>query len=206
MPTNDDYGKLKEMLLKASEFHGHICPGLAIGCIASKVALDIAKYSEDEELVAIVENDACGVDAIQVLTGCTFGKGNLVFRDHGKSVYTFYNREKGTALRLSMKSGQFPPDEREKMKIYFEKLRAGTASNEDVAEFREAHRVRAFNTLAMGSEIFNIESVDIDAPKKARIHDSIICDNCREPVMKTRLRMRGGRNYCIPCFEKTEEA
>ncbi len=31
----------------------------------------------DEELFAIVETDACGADAIQVITGCTFGKGNF---------------------------------------------------------------------------------------------------------------------------------
>jgi len=33
--------------------------------------------AEDEEIVAVVETDACGADAIQVRTGCTFGKGNF---------------------------------------------------------------------------------------------------------------------------------
>jgi formylmethanofuran dehydrogenase subunit E len=37
--------------------------------------------AKDEELVAIVENDACGVDALQCVAGCTLGKGNLLFRD-----------------------------------------------------------------------------------------------------------------------------
>jgi len=32
----------------------------------------------DEEFVAIVENDSCSVDAIEVVTGCTMGKGNLI--------------------------------------------------------------------------------------------------------------------------------
>jgi formylmethanofuran dehydrogenase subunit E len=27
----------------------------------------------------------CAVDAIRFLTGCTFGKGNLVHLDHGKN-------------------------------------------------------------------------------------------------------------------------
>ena len=40
-------------------------------------------HAADEEIVAIVENDACGVDALQCVTGCTFGKGNLIFRDYG---------------------------------------------------------------------------------------------------------------------------
>jgi formylmethanofuran dehydrogenase, subunit E (EC 1.2.99.5) len=48
----------------------------------------------DEELVAVVETDSCGVDAIQSILGCTFGKGNLIFKDFGKNVYTIGSREK----------------------------------------------------------------------------------------------------------------
>jgi hypothetical protein len=54
---------------EAVRFHGHSCPGLAIGV---RVALDYAAEfglcarTEDEELVAIVETDACGVDGLQL--------------------------------------------------------------------------------------------------------------------------------------------
>lgn len=73
------------------EFHGHECPGLAIGYAVSKAVqkyLDI-DFSNDEEIVCIAENDACGLDAIQVMLGCTIGKGNLLIRLRGKSVITF---------------------------------------------------------------------------------------------------------------------
>ena len=40
------------------------------------------------------------VDAIQSLTGCTFGKGNLIHKDYGKSAFTFYRRKDGKAARL----------------------------------------------------------------------------------------------------------
>ena len=68
-------------------FHGHSCPGLAIGYRMSNAALSFLSDSraKDEEIVAIVENDACGVDALQCLSGCTFGKGNLIFKDYGKN-------------------------------------------------------------------------------------------------------------------------
>jgi len=102
--------KILEMMKTAEEFHGHSCPGLAIGVIASKIALETAKRAADEELVAIVENDACGVDGIQVLTGCTYGKGNLIHLDYGKSVYTFYNRNTHRAVRLSLKPDLFSVD------------------------------------------------------------------------------------------------
>ena len=83
-------------------FHGHECPGLAIGYRMAIAAIDGLKSirSEDEELVAIVENDACGVDALQCVTGCTFGKGNLLFRDYGKQVYTIYSRSTRSGVRV----------------------------------------------------------------------------------------------------------
>ncbi len=57
-------------------FHGHMWPGLAMGIRAAEVALcEIGPRSSDEELVTLTETDMCAVDAIQYLTGCTFGKG-----------------------------------------------------------------------------------------------------------------------------------
>jgi len=85
-------------------FHGHSCPGLALGYRAAMAALEelSLKHSEDEEIVCIVENDSCAVDAVQVITGCTFGKGNLIFKDYGKQVYTFIDRKAGRAIRISV--------------------------------------------------------------------------------------------------------
>ena len=91
-----------ETLQRVVEFHGHMCPGLALGVRAAEVALsEIGPHSQDEEVVAIVETDMCGVDAVQFLTGCTFGKGNLLHRDHGKNAYTFLRRSDGRAIRVS---------------------------------------------------------------------------------------------------------
>jgi hypothetical protein len=55
-----------------------MCPGLAFGIRAAEAALaEIGPQSEDEELVGIAETDMCAVDAIQFMTGCTFGKGSI---------------------------------------------------------------------------------------------------------------------------------
>src|SRR5512136_2011081 len=96
------------------QFHGHLCPGLALGYRVAKAALREldAERSGDEELVAVVENDSCAVDAIQFITGCTFGKGNLVFRDYGKHVYTFYNRRTGRGIRIAEDFRGFEQDSR----------------------------------------------------------------------------------------------
>ena len=90
------------------KFHGHFCGGILLGYRAVKVALERlgTRRAEDEEVVAVVENDSCAVDAVQVLAGCTFGKGNLIFRDYGKHVYTFALRPSGRAVRVSRKPGR----------------------------------------------------------------------------------------------------
>jgi len=58
---------------KTVEFHGHSCPGLATGFKVSKIALKELETirPSDEEIIAIVENDSCGVDAVQVIAGCS---------------------------------------------------------------------------------------------------------------------------------------
>lgn len=196
---------LQKLMAKAVEFHGHSCPGLALGVVASKIALENAKRAEDEELVAVVENDACGVDAIQALTGCTYGKGNLIHRDFGKSVYTFYNRNSGKALRLSLKPEIFSTDDdTEHRKELFDKVRSGTATEAELAEYNDMRKKHINSILAKGEEIFKITEVKTPPPEKARIFENLICENCGEPFMLTRICEKDGKNLCIPCCRELE--
>lgn len=50
---------------------------LTIGYKAALYAKELLDldFSEDEQVVCISENDACGVDAIQVILGCSVEKG-----------------------------------------------------------------------------------------------------------------------------------
>ena len=86
-------------------FHGHSCGGLAIGYRAALYAASLLElsFSEDEQVVCISENDACGVDAIQVLLGCSVGKGNLLFHMTGKQAFSFYERKSGRSVRLVLR-------------------------------------------------------------------------------------------------------
>src|ERR1700690_3376478 len=97
------------------DFHGHSCPGLAIGYRVSLGALkELVERSGDEEIVAIVENNSCAVDAVQVMIGCTVGKGNLIFKDYGKQVYTFIRRPSGKSIRISVNIKKQPESAEEK--------------------------------------------------------------------------------------------
>ncbi|HOI72460.1 MAG TPA: FmdE family protein [Methanobacterium sp.] len=187
---------------EVTKFHGHICPGTAIGYRAGEIA--IKKLSSpravDEEFLAIVENDSCSVDAIQVVTGCTFGKGNLIFKDHGKHVYTFINRDTGEALRLSL---NIPIDE---VNPEFAELRKkafiGTASDEEKEEFENQRDKTSYDILDMpDDELFKIEHVKIEIPEEARIFQSIKCAKCGELVAEHRARVKNGEFVCIPCFD-----
>ncbi|MHB8919271.1 MAG: FmdE family protein, partial [Desulfocucumaceae bacterium] len=131
---------------RVCEFHGHVCPGLAIGFRAATLALKKMDFSRsvDEELIAIVENNACGVDAVQVLAGCTFGKGNLFFLDHGKQVYTFARRSHGKAVRVAVRYGAFHDPELSALR---RKVNSGEATGEEKREFTGMQRKHIENIL-----------------------------------------------------------
>ncbi len=96
----------KKLWEKCAAFHGHECPGLSMGYRAAIYAaklLDL-RFTKDEEIVCIAENNACSIDAIQVVLGCTAGKSNLLFRLAGKQVYSVYERKSGRSVRLELKS------------------------------------------------------------------------------------------------------
>ncbi len=166
-------------------FHGHSCPGLAFGyrmTVAALDALGIGRAS-DEALVAIVENDACGVDAVQFMAGCTFGKGNLVFRDYGKPVYTFLDRGTGRAVRV---------------------LGHGRGLPEELRGDREGST--GWLLTAPPEEVVSCAEVRRSPPPVARLHNSKACDACGERVMESRLRVVDDRHLCIPCAEGTDAA
>ncbi|NYB27601.1 MAG: TraR/DksA C4-type zinc finger protein [Methanobacteriaceae archaeon] len=200
-----DNSTIKPKIIPFSEvtkFHGHICPGTAIGYRAGEIAIKKLRSPRalDEEFLAIVENDSCSVDAIQVVTGCTFGKGNLIFKDHGKHVYTFINRDTGEALRMSLNKGidEMDPEFAE----IREKVFSGSASEEEKQEFENQRDKASYDILDMpDTELFKIEHVKIEIPEKARIFQSIKCAKCGELVAEHRARVENGTFVCIPCFD-----
>lgn len=184
------------------KFHGHTCPGLALGyrvALSALKELQMTGMSEDEEIVAIVENDSCAVDAVQVVTGCTFGKGNLIFRDHGKQVYTFIKRPSGDAVRISI-DFQSPP-ESEKEKEMWKRYSEGDRSFEviEAVHSRKAKKIQAILN-SPDSELLNIKRISLDLPPEAEIYTSLKCEMCGEKVAEPKARIKSGKTICIPCF------
>lgn len=166
----------KELWNKCVDFHGHECPGLAIGyraCEIVKEKMDL-QFSVDEELVCITENDACGVDAIQYITGCTLGKGNLIYRDTGKMAFSFFSRRTGESIRLVLKRSK----------------------HEMTRDERKHHILEA-----PYEEVFDIKKPHFELPEKARLFNTIICENCHEGAPEHKIRINDGRKLCLDCVK-----
>lgn len=191
-----------ETVERVIAFHGHMCPGLAMGIQAARLALrEIGPHAQDEEVVAAVETDMCAVDAIQFLTGCTFGKGNLIHLDYGKNAYTFWRRSDGKAVRISAREGAWRRDPEHKE--LFAKVRLGQASQEEVDAFRERHEGKGRALLELeAEELFEVREVRDPPPSRARLHGILVCEDCGEGTMETRVRHFDGRQLCTECFEE----
>ena len=157
-------------------FHGHECGGLTIGYKASLYAIDLLKleFSADEQVVCITENDACGVDAIQVMLGCSIGKGNLLFHMRGKQAFSFYNRKTGKSVRLVLK----PKPE-------------GMTREESFAYYQ----------ASKPEDMFEVKDAIIQLPEKARMFDSYVCDCCGEVTGANWIRLSGDKKLCLDCYE-----
>lgn len=182
------------------KFHGHTCMGLAIGYRVAKAALETLDNERDvdEELLAVVENDSCAVDAIQVITGCTLGKGNLLYRDYGKQVYTFALRPKGKTVRITLKKRD--NSKQDQMMELRTKMASGEATPEDESLCTKLHEEVLDEILSCPrSDILEIKEIEFNLPEKARIFKAVECSCCGEKVMEPRARIKEGEIVCIPC-------
>ncbi len=157
-------------------FHGHECGGLTIGWKAALYAiklLDIGR-AEDEELVCICENEACGVDAIQVMLGCTAGKGNLLFHLTGKQAFNIYERKSGRSVRLVLRKKPEGLTREQGFKYY---------------QTREPE------------ELFEVKGTTLRLPEPARIFRSYDCAACGESTAESFVHLHDGKYLCRDCYK-----
>lgn len=161
---------------QAKAFHGHECPGLAIGFMTVKALTEHIPTgaSADEQIVCITENDTCACDAVQSLLSCTLGKGNLIYRPTGKMAFNFYFRDSGKKLR-----------------IYF---KADNTENLN----RDAWKSKILSTPT--NELFNFSEPTMELPERARIFNSVKCEICGEKAREDKIRLQNGKHVCLGCF------
>ena len=169
--------KNRELWDQCARFHGHVCGGLTIGYKAALYAMELLEldYSGDEEVVCISENDTCGVDAIQVVLGCSIGKGNLLFHMTGKQAFSFFNRKTGKAARLVLRE------------------RPAFATKEESFEYMQNREPE---------ELFDVKEPVCQVPENARLFQSYSCDCCGEMTAEHMLRLQGGKKLCLDCWKE----
>ncbi|HVO19181.1 MAG TPA: FmdE family protein [Anaeromyxobacter sp.] len=176
-PSLDDFAGL---LAQAERFHGHVCPGIAIGTRMAMAGLRWLgirdpRGADRRRLIVFVEMDRCATDAILSATGCSPGRRSMKVLDYGKMAATFVDLESGRAVRLAAR----PPRE----------------------DGREAGRDFA---VVPDEELFTWAEVEValrpeDLPGKPV--RTCLCADCGERVMDGREVVSGGRSLCRPCAE-----
>ena len=165
----------KALWEKAVAFHGHECPGLALGVrlceyVQEKLGIGV---SADEQLVCIAETDSCPVDAVQAILSCTTGKGNLLYRPTGKTAYNFYSRTSGTSVRVVARRNQTPLSREE--------------------------RIRPIQEAPL-EELFTTTEVKYPLPETARIFKTLTCELCGEGMAEHMAHLQDGKVVCLHCF------
>lgn len=96
----------EEILSLGVRLHGHLGPFLVAGLRMGSLVLRLLGHPGYRGIVAEVETGftppiSCLIDGIQIATGCTPGKGNLVIRDGGRPRAVF--RADGKSLRIALR-------------------------------------------------------------------------------------------------------
>ncbi len=168
----------QELWEECVKFHGHACPGLAIGYRAAEAASErlgtTLKRTEDEDIVCVSENDSCGVDSIQCIMSCTVGKGNMILRPRGKNAFSFFDRDTGRSVRAVLK-----PFDR-------------SGEKRDVID-------RVLNMPL--EELFDFKGPGFPFPEGARMFESRTCEICGESAREDMMRFQNGKIVCLDCFK-----
>lgn len=195
----------KQTIQDTIAFHGHNCPGLAIGIRFAEYAKKEFPDTLPAALVCVTETDMCGVDAIQYLTGCTYGKGNLIHLDYGKIAVSFYDRETKRGIRLLLRPNCRGENSQELASLMAKKS-AGILSEDDNKKLIKHRAKQEDRLMSMALEdMIAIEELTTRPPRPARQLQSMTCEDCGEETMESRTRRFANQTLCIPCYRKVEQ-
>ncbi len=196
----------REYLDDALRFHGHKCPAMPLGLRAAETAMNRlgVERTGGKDLLALVElgEDHCAhcyADGIQVLTGCTFGKGNIRQLGYGKFGLTLVDRKTGRAVRVVPRAEvQLETQKTD----FFQKYRMKGVPPTEVPE--EVVQPLIDKVMAAPAEaLFRIGEVQqYREEKKPESFRNFVCEECGELVVEDYGRLKEGKKVCIPCAAK----
>jgi len=192
-----------EWLELGQTFHGHKCPAMPLGLRAGAAALNALEVNRtgDSALLALVDlgEDHCATcygDGIQMITGCTFGKGNIKKTQKGKWALTLIDKKSGRAVRVSPKAEAMLANKQTPFfKEYREKGVPPTQVPDDVVEPLVQKVMNAPQEMLLDvSEVF-----DYDYQEPPHSFNSFVCEACGEMVVEEYGRVKGDKKVCLDC-------
>lgn len=189
------------------DFHRHLCLDIAVGYRAAKALMrEMGDQMKNmKEVAALVGNETCALDAIQEVTGCTFGKRNLYLTRVGKPVYILQNTKTGRGVRAYCTYWDtFDHDELRRLR---KEAAAPSASPEQKAAFQKLTDDKIREILsAPESELFSITRITLPSPPKSGKYDAAPCGRCGEHTDVALLKKEGEASLCKECLEATAGA
>jgi formylmethanofuran dehydrogenase subunit E len=199
----------RELIERAREFHGHVCPFVVLGLRAAEVALrrlgvGKAGVAETihEDIVAIVEVNNCFADGVQIATGCTLGNNSLLYVDTGKNAVTVFRRGTGRGVRVyvdaeKLRTKYFP---REALELFRRVVAERRGTDEDVKRLNRMWEEIGLRMAELPEEDLTVQEVEIvEEPERAPIFESVRCSKCGELVMAPKAVYLNGKPHCPTC-------
>ena len=195
----------QDYLKKGQEFHGHKCPAMPLGLRVGAAAMNKlgVERAKDGQLLALIElgEDHCATcfaDGIQVITGCTFGKGNIKKLHYGKWGLTLIDKQTGRAVRVVPKAESMMANKKSKFFTDYRMkgIPASQVPDEIVDPLVEKVMTIPDEEMLKISEIFTYE-----LPKKEDSFEGFICELCGEMTVEKYGKELHGKKVCKQCYE-----
>ncbi len=181
---------MDEKVIKlATDLHGHLAPGIALGLRMSELALSNLGISRgSKHLIAISETARCLADAMQAATGCTLGHGNAFVEDYGKLAITIGNIETNIGVRVALKENA----NRHSLLMDKWMMRLGKLTHREEDEL-------GIRLLEMDKKYFLVQNIKINRNQNFHSSDIVRCQGCGEPVPRGLSIIKNNIVYCKAC-------
>jgi len=188
------------------QFHGHKCPAMPLGLKAGSIAmnkLDVER-SQAGELYTILDLGdfhcaTCFADGVQVITGCTYGKGNISRSHKGKFSLTLIDQKNRKGVKVTP-SGKWL---KQAFQSEFMELRKkGIPPQEISSEIADPLIEKVLN---ISDDNFSVEIIpDINIKVPPHIWEKDLCEECGELTVAEYGHYLDGKFLCKDCAEMSE--
>ena len=94
----------KHILHQVYDFHGHVCLMSTAGVRLARAAMSAIGIKKQQDfLFAFYHAKTCAADAIQFITGCTLGNGNIIINDEKKHILELVREDNGKGVKVTLR-------------------------------------------------------------------------------------------------------